>query len=320
MNLRVLVTGGFGYVGGRVAQALADAGADVVLGSRRQREAPDWLPTANCCATEWDSTDQLQQICNGIDVVIHLAAMNEIEAAKDPVGALQMNGVASVRLLESAIAAGVRRFIYFSTAHVYGAPLQGRLDETTLAKPIHPYATSHRAAEDVVLAARQQGRIEGVAVRLSNSFGPPTHAGIDRWTLLANDLCRQAAVEGTLTLRSAGLQRRDFVTLTDVGRATTHLVALPEKSLTDGLFNLGGDWAPTIFEVSELIAQQCVELGWESPQIQRPEPTGQEIERQSSEWLDYRIDKLKSTGFELAGDVKAELASALRFCEQVFRS
>lgn len=319
MNLRVLVTGGFGYVGGRIARALHDGGAEVVLGSRRQHEAPDWLPEAACCATNWESPEQLQAICQGIDVVVHLAAMNEIEAAKDPVGALQMNGVASVRLLESAIAAGVRRFVYFSTAHVYGAPLRGRLDETTLAKPIHPYATSHRAAEDVVLAAHSQGRIEGVAVRLSNSFGPPTHAGIDRWTLLANDLCRQAAVEGSLTLRSAGLQRRDFVTLTDVGRATVHLVKLSAPSLTDGLFNLGGEWAPTILEMSELIAQQCRQLGWESPQIQRPDPTEQEIERQSSEWLDYRIDKLKSTGFELLGDVKAELASALRFCERVFR-
>lgn len=314
MTRRILVTGGFGYVGGRVAQALAvQPATEVMLGSRSQRERPAWLNSAMPVAMSWQDPGQLRQACSGVDTVIHLAAMNEIDAARDPVGALEANSVATARLMEAACAERVGRFIYLSTAHVYGAPLAGRIDEATCPRPIHPYATSHRAAEDVVLAAHAAGSLAGIVVRLSNSFGAPAHPTVDRWSLLVNDLCRQAVTTGQLVMKSSGVQRRDFVTLADVGRAIAHLDGLPREALGDGIFNVGGAWAPSIMGMAMLVAERCnVVLGFHPPII-RPEPASEAIHL-----LDYRIDKLVGSGFSLESRHETEIDETLLLCRQAF--
>lgn len=313
MRHRILVTGGFGYVGGRVGQALAvQPNVEVMLGSRSPQQCPAWLPTAVPVLTPWQDRAALAEACAGVDTVIHLAAMNEIEAAQDPVGALEMNGVATARLMEAAKAGRVGRFIYLSTAHVYGAPLTGRIDESICPRPVHPYATSHRAAEDVVLAAHATGVMAGIVVRLSNSFGAPAHPGVNRWTLLVNDLCRQAATTGKLVLKSSGLQRRDFVTLADVGRAIVHLERLSQAFLGNGIFNVGGTWAPSVMEMAELVAERCDAVLGFRPQIVRPEPADGETDQS----LDYRIDKLAESGFRLENDHDAEIDATLLLCSR----
>lgn len=314
MMRRILITGGFGYVGGRVAQALAKLpDTHVVLGTRRQQGRPSWLPLASVATTSWDDPERLRQACAGVDTVLHLAAMNEIEAARNPVGALEANGVATARLLEAAKAENVERFIYFSTAHVYGSPLVGRIDETTCPRPVHPYATSHRAAEDIVLAAHDTGALIGIVARLSNGFGAPAHAAVERWTLLVNDLCRQAAVTGRLTLRSAGLQRRDFVTLADVGRAIAHLSVLSRDAIGAGIFNIGGAWAPTVMEMTLLVADRCKAVLGFRPEIQRPDP----LPNETTQPLDYRIDRLLGTGFGLSGNPEEEIDAILKMCRSI---
>lgn len=311
MTRRILITGGFGYVGGRVAKALAElTDTDVVLGSRSRHAPPSWLPAASMVVTPWHEPERLRQACRGVDTVLHLAAMNENESVRDPAGALEMNGISTVRILEAAKTEGVERFVYLSTAHVYGAPLVGCIDEAVCPRPVHPYATSHRAAEDVVLAAHDSGALTGLVLRLSNGFGVPAHPTVDRWTLLVNDLCRQAAKTGQLVLRSAGLQRRDFVTLTDVGRAIAHLLGLSRESLGNGVFNIGGAWTPTVMEMTLLIADRCeATLGFR-PEIRRPEPLPDEV----GQPLDYCIDKLRGTGFELVGNREKEIDATLTMC------
>jgi len=314
MMRRILITGGFGYVGGRVAQTLAKLpDTHVVLGTRRQQGRPSWLPSASVTTTSWDDPECLRQACAGVDTVLHLAAMNEIEAARNPVGALEANGVATARLLEAAKAEKVERFIYLSTAHVYGSPLVGRIDETTCPRPVHPYATSHRAAEDIVLAAHDTGALIGIVARLSNSFGAPAHAAVERWTLLANDLCRQAGVTGRLTLRSAGLQRRDFVTLADVSRAIAHLSVLSRDAIGNGIFNIGGAWAPTVMEMTLLVADRCKAVLGFHPEIQRPDP----LPNETPQPLDYRIDRLLGTGFGLSGNAEEEIDATLKMCRSI---
>lgn len=314
MTAKVLLTGGLGYVGGRLALAMKDAGHFVHCGTRRSGiSEPDWFPDMRMVHLDWESVSSLSQACQGVDCVVHLAAMNEIESARDEVGALQMNGLASLRLLEAARAVGVARFIYFSTAHVYGAPLQGDIDETTLPRPVHPYAITHKVAEDFVLAAHDRKQIEGVVIRLSNGFGAPVSPSIDRWTLLVNDLCRQAATSGTLRLNSAGLQLRDFITLGDVARAVNHLIQLEVGQLADGLFNLGGGKAISIFHMAERIAAR-----WQAM-------TGSEIPILRPAWdgvpppeLNYRCDKLAGTGFKLNSEFDREIDGTLELCLRAF--
>jgi UDP-glucose 4-epimerase len=314
---KVLITGGMGYVGARVAQELSTrSDLDIVLGSRRAQESPAWLPNARVVAMDWTSQKSLAAACNGVDAVLHLAAMNEIDCARDPVGALESNGVYSVRLLEATKSNKVSRFIYLSTAHIYGAPLAGHIDEEMLPRPRHPYATSHRAAEDAVLAAHDDGKIIGLVLRLSNGFGAPAHPEVNRWTLLVNDLCRQAVTQRSLTLRSAGLQRRDFVTLIDVGRAFSHVIDLDRKHAGAGVFNVGGAWAPRVIDMVELIQARCSTVLGFKPEIICPEPGDGEVTLD----LDFCIDRLLASGFKLTGDASAEIDATLLLCRDAFES
>lgn len=314
MNNRVLLTGGLGYIGGRLALALNEAGYVVHCGTRRSGlSAPVWFPDLRMVHLDWESIESLTQVCQGVDCVIHLASMNEVESARDPVGALEMNGLASLRLLEAAKAAGVQRFIYFSTAHVYGAPLQGDIDETTLTRPVHPYAITHKVAENFVLAAHDRKQIEGVVIRLSNGFGAPVTPDVDRWTLLVNDLCRQASTSGELRLNSAGAQLRDFVTLADVARAVNHLLQLDAGQLADGLFNLGGGKAMSILDMTERIAARWHLMTGREIAIVRPAGDGVPTPA-----LNYRCDKLAATGFTPTGQVDREIDDTLHLCLRAF--
>lgn len=313
MTRCVLITGGMGYVGGRLAQALrGQAGLEIVLGSRAAQSPPAWAPEARVVALDWRSQESLMAACDQTDIVIHLAGMNDPECLTDPVAALEVNGVNSVRLLEAAKARAVKRFIYLSTAHVYGRPLAGVITETTCPLPLHSYATSHRAAEDAVRMEFHRGALEGIVLRLSNSFGPPAHSAANCWMLVVNDLCRQAVATGRMELMSSGLQRRDFIPLTDACRTIAHFLALSPETLEDGLFNVGGDWSPTVLEMAQRIADRVAVVMNKECRITRKPPRDGE----QPEPLKYEIEKLLRTGFVPSGPraVDEEIDALIRFC------
>jgi len=153
-----------------------------------------------------------------------------------------------------------------------------------------------------------------VVIRLSNSFGAPMTPDVDRWTLLVNDLCRQAAISGELHLNSAGSQLRDFITLADVARAVNHLLELDAKQLADGLFNLGGGKAMSILEMTERIAARWRVLTRSDIAIVRPAGDGV-----TPPGLNYRCDKLAATGFMLTGQIDREIDDTLQLCLRAFR-
>lgn len=309
MNDRVLITGGMGLIGGRVAQSLAERGYAVKLGSRKMQPVPSWLARAEVIPMDWLSSDSLISACNGVDAIVHLAAMNDLECLSDPVSAVEVNVVNTVRLVEAAKVTNVKRLIYFSTAHIYGAPLVGYVDETTLPSCKHPYATSHRAAEDVVLASGD--KLSSVVLRLSNGFGRPSHAAVNSWNLLVNDLCRQAVTNRNLTLRSSGLQRRDFITLYDVCQVVDHMINLPDASIQNGIFNVGSGKSMQVVEMADMIKSRCTALFGYSPDIIRPMPDAFEVDIH----FEYCIDKLRSTGFDVKGNFHQEIDSILMLCK-----
>ncbi|MCB2100602.1 MAG: SDR family oxidoreductase, partial [Rhodobacterales bacterium] len=243
----VLVTGGLGYLGGRLLAHLREAGFGALRATSRRARRPAWFQDLDLVQTGMDDFGGLVGACTGVDAVVHLAALNAQACGADPALARAVNVGGTERLLRAAHAAGVERVVYLSTAHVYGAPLAGRLDEHSptvsgnpgAQPPAHPYATTHRAAEDAV--RDWAGRTGGTAVvlRLSNAVGAPMDAGADCWMLLVNDLCRQAVTTGRLALRGPGLDRRDYLPLADAVAAVAHLLAADRNVLGDGLFNVG---------------------------------------------------------------------------------
>ncbi len=316
MMRKVLITGGCGYLGGRLAQYLASQeGYEILLGSRRQTQPPSWLPQAKVVETQWDSPQGLDEVCSGVDCIVHLAGMNAQDCAADPDAAMKVNAVATAHLVQAAIRQKVKRFIYMSTVHVYGSPLTGVITEETKPTPVHPYALSHQAGEDMVLASHQSGEIEGIVIRLSNAYGAPADKGVNCWMLLINDLCKQAATSGKLVLHSAGLQKRDFIPLHDVALGIKHFIELSRDKSGDGIFNLGGEAPYRIIDLAELIAERCETVLGYRPEIARPDPTPGEV----SPKLNYQIGKLKETSFSLSGNVEKEVDATLRFCYENFK-
>jgi UDP-glucose 4-epimerase len=311
--MHVLITGGLGYLGGRLAQFLAvDSEYRLVLASRKPNAAAPWLPPAEIVTTSWESNESLERACEGVSAVVHLAGMNAPDSAADPTGAFESNAVATGRLLQAAVRQGVQRFIYLSTAHVYDAPLNGTISESDCLRGNHPYATSHRAGEDLVRAISGKGDLQGVVIRLSNAYGAPAHKDANCWMLLVDDICRQAVTTKRIVLRSSPLQRRDFVTITDACRAIRHLMELPSDRLGDGLFNVGGNWSATLMEMTERVAARAQALTDFPIEIEHP-PI---LENAIPDNLDYRIDKILSTGFALdpAANIDHEIDGVIRFC------
>lgn len=318
MGKRVLVTGGFGYLGGQIAMTLSrDAGYTVRLGGRMQKQPPSWLPEAEMALMNVLEPLSLQSALQDVHMVVHLAAKNEHDCLRDPNDALLVNGLGTLNVLQAAINAGVERFIYFSTAHVYGAPLVGHITEQSVPRPLHPYAITHHIGEDFVLAAHEQNKIMGAVLRLSNGFGAAIHPDVNRWTLLVNDLCRQIIQTGEMILHSSGTQQRDFIPLKDIGGAVVHLLALSHEQSSDGLFNLGGDSSLSVWEMTQRIALRCqIQLGF-TPKIHRPaSPVNQASEQMN---LIYDSSKIKQTGFQLKESIDDAIDEALACCKLFFK-
>jgi len=313
--MRILIAGGFGFIGGRLAKHLSQAGHHVVLGSRLARGSPDWLPNAAVGVLDWSNVESMADVCQGFDIVIHAAGMNAQSSAADPALALEVNGLATARLLDAAIKSSVKRFIYLSTAHVYANPLVGTVSEETNTVNPHPYATSHLAGENAVLSARKQEKIVGTVMRLSNAFGSPTHQNVNCWMLLVNDLCKQAVTTGVMTLTSSGCQQRDFIPMSRVCRMVNSFATFGEAAQLPDIVNVGSGMSRSVLEMAKLIQSRCLQtLGFE-PLLNRPKSTDEFI----SEKLNYKTKRMQE--FEAQHEADAGLDSLLEidnlllFCE-----
>jgi UDP-glucose 4-epimerase len=315
LTMRILITGGFGFVGGRLAVHLAQAGHEIMLGTRNSVIAPDWLPQAEVAQIGWDDEAALVQNCDGVDVIIHAAGMNAQDCAADPVAALAFNGLATARLVVAASRASVKKFIYLSTAHVYANPLVGIITEETCPRSLHPYATSHLAGEHAVLSASARAEIHGIVLRLSNAFGAPMHENVNCWMLLVNDLCKQVVQTHKLILQTSGLQKRDFISLAEVCQVTECIVIGQFESNQSNVFNVGAGTSQSVLELAQLIQKRCIKvLGFE-PELQRKQGGKDE----QSRTLIYSTVSLNSLGISCKSlDIAAEIDNLLRFCQSTF--
>lgn len=313
--MKILITGAFGFVGGRLAKYLAGRGYEILLGSSITRSSPDWGPGLEVVKTDWNNEGALTSLCRNVDVVIHTAGMNAQDCEIDPVAALDFNGVATAALVTASCKAGVKKIIYFSTAHVYRSPLSGLLTEETCPVNLHPYATSHLAGENAVLWAHQRGKIEGWVFRLSNSFGAPSHKNVNIWNLLVNDISRQAIVSNKIVLKSNGTQCRDFVALSSVEKTVevSLLETAPESS--NLIFNLGSGRSISIMEIAELVASRYQNItGKEKIHIENISGD----EKKVSQPFLLSVEKLKKSGLFFESINEAEIDGLLDFCKMNF--
>lgn len=302
----VLLTGASGYLGGRLAARL-DGAPGTDLRALVRRPVPT-LPVDDqivCPLPAGD--DALLAACASVDVVVHLAGSNEVVAAKEPDLCLSETIVGTRQLASAAARAGVQRFVYLSTVHVYGPPADGaRLTEQVVPAPAGAYAIARLASEHVARVAQGDG-MTVVVLRLTNSVGAPVHPTVDRWSLVANDLCRQAAVNGSLELRSDGLQWRDFIPMIDVCRIIENVLA-PEP-VASGTYNLGMGEPMTVRGLAELVQAAAEELTGRRPPLVAPVPRAQPP---APHHVD--VDRLGRLGIRATGTVRSAIEETLSFC------
>jgi UDP-glucose 4-epimerase len=241
--VRILVTGGAGYVGGVSVDALVAAGHDVsVLDDLTTGHAPIVHPSARLVTGSYGDESAVRALLveERIDAVLHCAARSLVgESVQDPAKYYRDNVAGGIALLEAARAAGVRRFVFSSTAATYGIPERTPIEEDDPLRPINTYGETKRTFEGALHWYGQAYGFRSVILRYFNVAGaterlgevhrPETH-------LIPNVL---AAAEGgtPLTLFGEdyptpdGTPIRDYIHVSDL--ADAHLAALLATDPTD---------------------------------------------------------------------------------------
>ena len=258
--MRTLITGGHGFLGGRLGVYFSNNGHDVILGSRKNRENPSWLPNAKNVTMDWNSIENLSRNLEGIELVIHTSGMNSIDCELNPSQALKINGVGTDNLAKAAARNGVKNFIYISTAHVYSNPLEGKINEMSITKNSHPYATSHLAGESAIIEIAKKSAMNTLILRLANAFGYPVQAGVNCWNLLVNEICREIIVNQRITIKTNGQQKRNFINIHDLNKIIFSLVNKMSDNDLPRIINVGVEKSISVYEMAKFIQSRSTRV------------------------------------------------------------
>lgn len=297
--MNVLITGGTGYVGGRLQQYLKNQGHDVVI-ARRKAEPANPNETYS-----WPPVTSLGKV----DLVVNLASPDQKFAAADPRAFLLESSRLAWNACQFALSlTPVPTFIHFSTFHVYGYASIGLINEKTPVAPSHPYALGKLISEDIVQYHRTRDALPAVCLRLSNAFGAPASSEISQWHLVFNDLCRQAVQHGKLQLRTLG-QIRNFISLSDVVRVVEYIGRNRTVLPPDGVLNVGSDLNLSIGQVAEIVADRAHALFGTAIPIVVPS-----VPDAPAPAFEFSSARLKAFGFKWKGQVADEVDQTLLVC------
>jgi UDP-glucose 4-epimerase len=236
--LRLLVTGGAGYIGSVVAAQLADGGHDVVVLDDLSTGHADAVPAAASFRRGTVRDTALSILRTGVDAVLHLAARSLVgESVAEPALYWGQNLGGSLALLEAMRQAGTRRIVFSSTASVYGQPEHVPVTETDPVRPTSPYGASKLAVDTALAEYARMHHIGAVSLRYFNVAGahaddagtwrgerhdPETHL-IPNVLAAARD-GRRVPLNGDDYPTPDGTCIRDYIHVSDLARA--HLLAL----------------------------------------------------------------------------------------------
>jgi UDP-glucose 4-epimerase len=221
--VRVLVTGGAGFIGSNAVRILCDVGHEVVVVDNLSFGYESFVDSrARFVRASFDDTAVLDDVLPGTDVVMHFAASSIIQLAfEQPVEYVNNNVSRGVTLLESMRKNNVKRIVFSSTASVYGEPARIPVDEDDPKNPIQVYGASKLAFEMILSGYFYAFGINSTTFRYFNAYGPndeqqPVTRAVPRWI-------KAALRDEPLTLYWNGDQLRDYVFVEDIVRA--HLLA-----------------------------------------------------------------------------------------------
>lgn len=239
--MRVLITGGAGFIGSHVVERLLPAGAAVRVIDNLSTGRRENLPLGHKALEfiEGDVRDfaQVEKIAEGVDAIVHLAAVASVQASMDdPLGTHQTNFDGTLNLLEAARMHGVRRFLYASSAAVYGDTKALPVAEEELPRPLSPYAADKLAGEHYLRYYVSKHGLDATAFRFFNIFGPRQDPGSPYSGVISIFTDRLRTGRG-VTVFGDGHQTRDFVFVGDLADILTG--ALDHGGLAGEVLNVG---------------------------------------------------------------------------------
>jgi len=253
---KVLVTGGAGFIGSHLVEALANARERVVVfdnfttGSRGNLAAV----SARVDVVEGDvrDLDSLCRVMEGAGVVFHLAAVSAVApSVKDPLTTNAVNVTGTLNVLTAARDAGVRRVVFASSAAVYGSDPSLPKTETDSPDPLSPYAATKLAGEVYCRVFAKLYGVEAVSLRLFNVYGPRQNPASEDSGVVTRFLARLAGGQPPI-IDGDGEQSRDLVYVGDVVGAFLRSREAPGAG--GEVFNIGSGHSTTINELAETLA------------------------------------------------------------------
>ena len=248
---RILVTGGAGFIGSHLVDALVALGKEVVVYDRLSTGSEENLPT-QVEVTRGDVRDQAQvaESMKGADLVFHLAAnANGTRSIDDPRFDFETNAMGTFNVAEAALEAGVNKFVYMSSASVYGTPRHFPMGEDHPTRPFVPYGASKLAAETLCRAFFDTFGLPLVVARPFCVYGPrenPRLALVEVTRYLSWHLNGKSIP----IVGDPDKKTRDFVHVSDVVQG---LLLLADRAPVGEVFNLGSGTEVTMRDLANVI-------------------------------------------------------------------
>jgi UDP-glucose 4-epimerase len=231
--MKVLITGGAGYIGSTVASACLDAGIGVVLLDDLSTGRAEFGEGRDLYVGDIADTVVLDRIADehpDLDLVIHCAARIVVpESVAEPLGYYDVNVARTVTMLGHLAARGITRVLFSSSAAVYRGDSGGGVDETAEIAPGSPYANTKWLVEQILRDAAAAGQIRAVALRYFNPIGadPQLRTGLQNPTpshalgkiMTAHDAGTPFTITGTDWDTRDGSGLRDYIHVWDLARA-----------------------------------------------------------------------------------------------------
>lgn len=226
--MRILITGGAGFIGMNLSRALLDKGHEVVVLDNLSTGYRENISTIPVDFVEGSLLDDgaLARAVTGVASIVHLAALGSVpRSLMDPIASHDNNATGTLRLLEAARATGVEHIVAASSSSVYGLNPALPKSEREWVRPMSPYAVTKLATEQYVLAYQQSFGFETIAFRLFNVYGPGQRAG-HAYAAVIPVFLRRLLDGEPLPINGDGSNSRDF---TYVGTLCSVLVDAVER-------------------------------------------------------------------------------------------
>ncbi len=248
--MKILVTGGAGFIGSHVTKQLLDQNHHVVVYDNLSRGFKELVdPRAKFIQGDVLDKQKLVAALENIDAVIHMAAFIIVPESVEKPDMYWKNNVEGTKvLLEAMGQAGVKKLIFSSTATVYGKPDKLPLDESApVKKAANPYGQTKIEMEKLIEKEHQESGLSAVFLRYFNPFGPNERH--DPETHAIPNFIKSVLTDKPVPLYWKGEQTRDFIYVEDL--ASSHIVTLSLDGLN--IFNVGTGKGTKVKDVLELI-------------------------------------------------------------------